>query len=59
MSMGGNVKVTPFDISPKLTLFWGHKGHNPGSKWEKTCPYPYETRVIPLCYKLVAYDKAQ
>ena len=43
MSDGKNVKMTPFDISPKFTLFWG-------SKWVKKCPSPYITRY--KCYFL-------
>ena len=29
---GEDVKVTRFDISPKFTLFWGHKGAKLGGQ---------------------------
>ena len=53
MSDGKNVKVKPFDISQKITLFWGYKGHNRGSKWVKIifC-VNYETKKG-LFFKLV------
>ena len=37
-----NVKVTPFDISPKFTLFWGNKGAKQESKWVKTSLYHFK-----------------
>ena len=38
MRGGEDVKVTPFDISLKITLFWGHIGEKPGVKMGKSVP---------------------
>ena len=46
MRGGEDVKVTPFHISPKFTLFWWHTGENGGSKWVKMSPFPYKTRYV-------------
>ena len=48
MSGGENVKATPFDISPKFTLFGGIRGLKLESKWVTTCPSPYKT--LYKCY---------
>ena len=38
MRGGEDVKVAPFDISPKFTLFWGHIRAKPGVKMGKNGP---------------------
>ena len=45
MSGVENVKVTSFDISPKFTLFCGHKGAKPGVKTGKKVPISLKNTV--------------
>ena len=51
MSDEKNVKVTPFDISPKFTLFRGHKGEKPGVKRGKKSAHLLKKHDINVIFR--------
>ena len=51
MSGGENMKMTPFYISSKFTVFWGHKGAKPGVKMGENVPISLKKHDIIVIFR--------